>query len=157
MKFMVSRRGEYLLLSGITLIAVLARFWGIWHIPPGLHFDEAFECVQALDVLHGHRYPVFFEGNYGVEPTLIYLIALFFRLFGMSDLAGRLIAAAVGALTVPALHLLLRTVFWRQGRERAIRLGLLSALTLAVLYWHVHFSRLGIEPILVPLNVILAL
>ena len=157
MNLRISRRQEYLILAGITGVAALARFYHISHLPPGLHFDEAFENVQALGVLHGQGYPVFFEGNYGVEPTLIYLIALYFRLFGVSFLAGRLIAASAGVVTVPALYLLVRTVFWRQGRVRAVFLALLSALSLTVLYWHLHFSRLGIEPILVPLNVILAL
>lgn len=156
-KLTVSRRLEYLLIAGITLIAVLARFYRITVLPPGLHFDEAFENVQALGILNGPGFPVFFEGNYGVEPTFICLIALYYRLFGAHAIAGRLIAAAVGSLTVPALHLLVRTVFRREGRDRAVLLGLLSALSLALLYWHIHFSRLGIESILVPLNVILAL
>jgi len=153
----ISRRLELILLVAITLIAATARFWHITVLPPGLHFDEAFENVQALSVLHGQGMPVFFEGNYGVEPTLIYLIALFYAIAGPYAIAGRLIAAAVGSATVPALHLLVRTVYRKEGRDRAVLLGLLSALTLAVLYWHVHFSRMGIEPILVPLNAILAL
>ena len=191
------KRREYILLAGITLIAALARFYHITELPPGLHFDEAFENVQALDILAGRGYPVFFEGNYGVEPTLIYLIALYYRVFGVSALAGRLIAAAMGTLTVPALYLLVRAVFQvrttdgqddtairasgitkhppayggtkresdhlayeRTGeklQDRAVILGLLSTLSLALLFWHVHFSRLGIEPIFVPLNTILML
>ncbi len=163
------RRREYILLATITLAAAAARFYHITALPPGLHFDEAFENVQALDILAGRGYPVFFEGNYGVEPTLIYLIALYYRVFGVSALAGRIIAAAMGTLTVPALYLLVRAVFLqetaaRQGnkeaedeglaRSRASLIGLWSAASLALLFWHIHFSRLGIEPILVPLNTI---
>ncbi len=188
------KKREYILLVGITLIAAMARFYHITELPPGLHFDEAFENVQALSILAGRGYPVFFEGNYGVEPTLIYLIALYYRVFGVSALAGRLIAAAVGTLTVPALYLLVRALFQtrtadstdtrasavvqpplargvtkgksdhfacerteEKPQDRAVMLGLLSALSLALLFWHVHFSRLGIEPIFVPLNTILML
>jgi len=167
-----STRRAHILLAGVTLIAAAARFYRITTLPPGLHFDEAFENIQALSILSGHGYPVFFEGNYGVEPTLIYLIALFYRVFGVSALAGRLIAATVGTLSVPALYLLMRTVFLqgtaapqgdtdagagRSAESRAALVGLLSASSLALLFWHVHFSRLGIEPILVPLNATLML
>lgn len=166
------RRREYILLAAITLVAAAARFYHITALPPGLHFDEAFENVQALDILAGRGYPVFFEGNYGVEPTLIYLIALYYRLFGVSALAGRFIAATVGTLTVPALYVLVRAVFLsgtaaaQDTRNvaaedlvtaRASLIGLWSAASLALLFWHIHFSRLGIEPILVPLNAVLML
>ena len=154
----MGRLRNFCLVGAITGVAVVARFYGIHHTPPGLHFDEAFEAVQAIDVLHGRGYPVFFEGNFGVEPTFIYLVALFFRFFGVTHLAGRLVASAIGALTVPAVYFLTREIYRGQEGERwANRLALLSSLTLAVLFWHVHFSRLGIEPILVPLNAVFVL
>ena len=157
MRFNYLRRYEAWIIVGITVAAVLVRFGSISEIPPGLHFDEAFENVQALRVLETGEYPVFFEGNYGVEPTFIYLIALFYRLWGPSPAAGRLVAAAVGVVTVPAFYLFVRAAFRRTGRNRAILLASFSSLTLAFLYWHIHFSRLGIEPILVPLNAVIAL
>ena len=138
-KLRISRRQEYIFLAAITLLAICARFYRITELPPGLHFDEAFESVQALNVARGQGFPVFFEGNYGVDPAFIYLIALSHALFGPSAIAGRVIAAIIGSLTVPALHLLVRTVFLRQNRDKAVLLGLCSSLGLALLYWHIHF------------------
>jgi hypothetical protein len=52
-----------------------------------------------------------------------------------------------GTLTVPALYLLVRRLFARDGQSVAV----FSSLALAVSYWHIHFSHYGIRVILMPL------
>lgn len=139
----------------ITLGAVFLRFWALDRIPPGYHFDEAFEGLEAWKVLTLFGYhPIFFPGNFGVEPAFIYLTSLAFSLAGVTPTVQRAVAAAVGSLTVPALYALGRELE-RDGAPPGT--GLLAAWALGISYWHLTFSRVGIEPILVPLVGCLAL
>ena len=63
----------------ITALAAFLRFWQLDRIPPGFHYDEAFEALEAWRVLTRPGYhPIFFPGNFGVEPMFIYLTALAF-------------------------------------------------------------------------------
>src|SRR5450759_930278 len=67
----------------ITALAAAFRFWKLDSIPPGFHYDEAYEAGEAWRVITQPGYhPIFFPGNFGVEPMFIYLTALAFRLFG---------------------------------------------------------------------------
>ena len=144
---------EWLAVLALTLGAAAFRFYRLDAVPPGFHYDEAYEAVEALRVLQagGAYHPIFFPGNFGVEPLFIYLTALAFRLAGASPTAMRAVAAAVGTWTVPALYLLAREM--RRADPTLPRLfPLASAAALAGLRWHVHFSRVGIEPVLVPLD-----
>lgn len=146
-------KGEGLAVLALTLGAAAFRFYRLDAVPPGFHYDEAYEAVEALRVLQsgGTYHPIFFPGNFGVEPLFIYLTALAFRLAGASPTAMRAVAAALGTLTVPTLYLLAREM--RHADPALPRLfPLASAAALAGLRWHVHFSRVGIEPVLVPLD-----
>ena len=67
----------------ITALAAFLRFWQLDRIPPGFHYDEAYEALEAWRVLTQRGYhPIFFPGNFGVEPMFVYLTSLAFRLFG---------------------------------------------------------------------------
>jgi len=145
---------EPALLAGVCALAVFLRFYRLADLPPGFHHDEAFEAVEALKVLAGGYAPVFFRGNFGVEPLLIYLTALAFKLFGVSQVVMRGVMAICGSLSVPALYWLGRELSAAEPRLPR-RLGLMASAILAGLYWHVNFSRTGIEPALVPLCAIL--
>ena len=139
---------------GICALAAGLRFYRLADLPPGFHHDEAFEAVEALKVLAGGYAPLFFRGNFGVEPMFIYLTALAFRLFGASPVVMRGAMAACGALTIPLLYWLGREMEAAEPRLPR-RLGLISCAVLAGLYWHVNFSRAGIEPALAPLLAVL--
>lgn len=138
-----------------TLVAAILRLWALDRIPPGYHYDEAFEGLEAWKVLHNSAYrPIFFSGNFGVEPTFIYLTAGAFALFGAAPLVQRSMAGLVGILTVPLLYALGRELE-REGAPP--HSAFLAAWALAISYWHLTFSRVGIEPILVPLLLCLVL
>lgn len=143
-------------LAALVAVAAFLRFWQLDTIPPGYHYDEAFEGLEALKLLTQPGYhPTFFPGNFGVEPLFIYLTALAFQLFGAGPTTQRAVAALLGTVTVPALYGLAQEL--RRADERLpCFFPLLSAASLAILYWHVHFSRVGIEPVLVPLLFVLA-
>ena len=134
----------------ITALAAFLRFWQLDRIPPGFHYDEAFEALEAWRVLTQRGYhPIFFPGNFGVEPMFIYLTSLAFRLFGETPAVMRVVAALIGTLTVPALYALSRELM-RSDKLMPVALPLFAAFALAIMRWHIFFSRVGIEPILVP-------
>ncbi len=141
---------EALALLLIVLLAAALRFCCLKTLPPGLHFDEGFKGVTARALLGGTSPQLFFEEDMGEEPVAIYLVAFTLGLFGQEPWAIRLLSAIVGVLTVPLI--------WYLGRElfQSRATGLAAALVLAILYWHVSFSRIGMEPILVPFFATLA-
>ncbi|MCL7453005.1 MAG: hypothetical protein M8467_08125 [Anaerolineae bacterium] len=165
----------------ITLVGAILRFYRIGEVPPGLHFDEAFQGVMARGLLAGGPLPLFFPANQGEEPLAIYLVAAGLRLLGQEPWVIRLCSAVEGTLALPlawwlgrGLYRLARsiqpgsrggapagteagaTAGPQAGQLGEQVVGLGAALVLAILYWHLSFSRLGMEPILVPLFATLA-
>lgn len=129
----------------ILLLAALFRFYRLPELPPGLNFDEAGNGVAALDVLHGDA-KLWWRIGGGKEPLWPYLIAVSTAVLGPIPLALRLPAALAGVLTVAALLPLGRALFpHRPG------VALLAMLGLALSEWHLHFSRLGLRAVLLPL------
>ena len=158
--FAAPGRGRWRAGLGLALIVAVAaglRFWRLDATPPGFHYDEAYEALEAWRVLTQPGYhPIFFPGNFGVEPMFIYLTSLAFRLFGETPAVMRGVAAAVGTATVLAVYGLGRELA-RNDRRFPMAASWLAALALAVMRWHIIFSRVGIEPILVPLFLTLIL
>ena len=127
------------------------RFWQLGTLPPGYHYDEAYEGLEAWRLLTDPGYrPIVFSGNFGVEPLFIYLTAVAFRLFGADPVVQRGVAALIGTLTVPAVWLLAHEL--RQwDRRLPPSFPLWAAVVQAILFWTIHASRIGYEPGLVPL------
>jgi 4-amino-4-deoxy-L-arabinose transferase-like glycosyltransferase len=125
------------------------RVSALGDIPSGLYHDEAYNGLDALEVLEG-QWPIYFAANNGREPLFIYLIAATIGLLGRTPGALRLAAAISGTFTIPATYLMARAWFGR-------RTGLLSATILAVMLWHVHLSRVGFRAVTLPLTTALAL
>ena len=156
---MAMPRTNQLALLLIIVTAALLRFWQLDTLPPGFHLDESFEGLEAWRILVDPTYrPLFLTGNFGVPPLNSYLNALMFRVFMTlggepGPLAMRTTAACLGILGVIALYGLATEL--RKSDHVAIRLSpafpLFAAGTLAIMRWHIHFSRMGIEPIFVPL------
>lgn len=148
-------KNELFWLALIVLVAAFLRLYRLHEVPSGLYGDEAFKGVEARHLLRGGYLPIFFEGNYGEEPLYTYLVALSFLLFGASGWAIRLVAATVGLATIPLLYLLARELFPPEEGQPSL-VGLLAAFWLATSYWHITYSRFGIEPVLLPLIITLA-
>jgi 4-amino-4-deoxy-L-arabinose transferase-like glycosyltransferase len=136
-----SRRGWAFLLLAL-IVAFALRFWQLGDLPPGLYRDEAFNGLDALNVLQG-EHSLFFLANNGREPAYIYLTALTVALFGRTALAVRLPAALIGTATTWLTYRLTRSWF---GATTALFAAWLWAVTL----WPVHLSRIGLRPILLP-------
>ena len=150
-QFSVLRRHQanLLVFAGLLLVAAVFRLYALDRVPPGLFDDEATNGLDILAVLAGER-PIFFEANNGREPLFIYLQAVSVALFGRSAFALRLPAALVGVATVGSLYVLARLWF-------GPRVAALAGFGLAIAFWHVDLSRLGLRAISAPLFVILML
>ena len=118
-------------------------------VPPGLYHDEAYNGLDALQVLKG-QWQIYFAANHGREPLFIYLTTLPISILGRSPAALRLAAAVIGTLTIPITFVLARSWFGR-------RVGLLSGAVLAITLWHVHISRVAFRAVTLPLMVALTL
>lgn len=128
---------------------MVLRTFALGQVPPGLYHDEAYNGLDALEVLAGQR-PTYFAANHGREPLYIYLIAATIGFLGRTPGALRLAAAICGTLTIPAVYLMARRWFDR-------RVAALSAVVLAITLWHVHLSRIGFRAVALPLTTGLAL
>ena len=140
----------------LTIILVLlaaAAFFRLYPAtaPPGLYYDEAYNGVDALEVLRTGQWPIYFPHNSGREPLFLWLVTLSVATLGRTVLALRLPAVLVGLATVPATYLLVRAMFAGQDRTRSVALATLATAWLAVSHWHVHFSRMGFRAISLPL------
>jgi 4-amino-4-deoxy-L-arabinose transferase-like glycosyltransferase len=139
----------------ITALAGSLRLYQIERLPPGLSYDEAWNDLQALRVVQGKTHPVYFvdERRDVEEPLHIYLIAGLFMITGPQATGGRVISALLGTLAIPLLFLATREMLnalHSTAPPQSDIIALLSAFVLATLYWHVHYTRLGMEPSVVP-------
>ncbi len=138
----------------IASVAIFLRVYAMERLPPGLFSDEAVEGLDALDVLAGN-FAIWFHAGLGREPLFVYLVALSYRVFGVTPLATRLPALMAGLATIPATFFLVREwatgAFPQSPRQRVERLALLTTALLAISFWHIQMSRNAHRDILLPL------
>jgi DNA-binding beta-propeller fold protein YncE len=133
----------------LFVLALVPRLWQAADLPYGLWYDEAQGALEVRRVFHQGTYTPILN-TYGKDTSgFFYLISALSLILGDNILAARSAAALVGALTVPVTYLLGRELFgWR--------VGLAAGLLLAFSRWHLNFSRLGFNPISLPLCATLA-
>ncbi|MFN8490801.1 MAG: hypothetical protein U0350_24630 [Caldilineaceae bacterium] len=156
----MSRTRRWLILVVILGVAIGLRLWRIDRVPPGFYFDESFEGLEAWRILTDPTYrPIFLTGNFGVDPLNSYanagMFALFRRFGGEAGpVAMHVTAACFGVLAVLTLYGLAHELQRLEDKAKpklSTAFPLLAMASLAVMRWHIHFSRMGIEPILTPL------
>jgi len=130
-----------LILSFIFIIGLGLRVWRVGNYPP-LLWDEASLGYNAYSILktgkdeYGQSLPLIFKSFGDYKPGFyIYLTIPFIWLMGLSQLAVRLPAVILGSLTSVIFYLLIKEI------TRNEKLSLVSAVVLALLPWHIHFSR----------------
>jgi 4-amino-4-deoxy-L-arabinose transferase-like glycosyltransferase len=147
-----TRRGRvWGALAAITIFAALVRYWQITTLPPGYWYDEAHKSLVALEIARGLQAPIYVTDNTGLEAGYFWLLALIFKIFGPSYYGTRALSAFLGALTVPLTYWSIRTLYHPNSNSNPDLIALASAGLLSFLLWHVHWSRLGLETISVPL------
>ncbi len=144
------RKREYLCLALLMLLAAVLRLYRLESIPVGMSVDEAEDGYFAKRILRGEEHPFFIAGNFGEEPMHTYLVALSFTLWGISLWAIRFVSAFAGLLAMPVAFWLAKELFARQQSPPSL-LPLLSAFFLATSYWHIIYSRAGLEVVSLPL------
>jgi hypothetical protein len=145
----ISIRYSLFALVAVLLVAASLRLIAVGQVPPGLYHDEAYNGLDAVEVLRGHL-SIYFPANNGREPLFIYLVTVAVGVLGKSPFALRLPASFVGLLTVAATAAAGRALFSR-------RVGVLAAAVLAVTLWHVHLSRVSFRAVLLPLFIALTI
>ncbi|MEZ4866905.1 MAG: hypothetical protein R3C14_36625 [Caldilineaceae bacterium] len=143
---MTWHRRDWLWLLALTLLAASLRFYKLGEVPPGFQFDEAFNAIDAEQVWYGNR-PLFLPANGGREPLYTYYQAALGTFLGFTVYSLRLASALAGIVTIPVTYWLLCTLL----RQRARTIALFTSLTLAISFWHLHFSHYGIRVIMMPL------
>ena len=115
----------------MAAVAVGLRVWGLNQL--GYNTDEAVYAGQAAaiarDPILKDIFPIF-----RAHPLLFqFLLALVFS-FGVSDLAGRLLAVAIGLATVYLVYRVGKMLY-------GVKAGLLAGLFFALMPYHVVVSR----------------
>ena len=123
------------------------RFYRLGDVPAGLHYDEAFNGLDALALVDIPLtdWPIFFNDNYGREPLFIWLSGLAHALFGPSIWTARFISALSGVLLIPATAWLGWQIapLLRVGNRQ--QFALWSAAAILALLWSQIFARFGIR------------
>lgn len=133
--------------TAVLLLAAFFRLYALQDVPPGLAQDEILDADIASFIRHGEN-AFFFREGYGHEPLYHYLAVPFAPLLGDNYLASRLPSVYLGMVLVA---LCLRWAKREFGGVTAVATGAL----LAVSWWPVVFSRLGIRPISEPVVLLL--
>lgn len=129
----------------IFIIAAALRLIALDTTPPGLQHDEVFHGHDAVTVLLGHH-PLYFTSNAGNEPLFIYLMSITIGLSGHTGWGIRLAAAICGLLTLLFTYLWIRRAFNQ-------RTALLASALLAINFWPLFLSRVGLRAASVPMMV----
>jgi 4-amino-4-deoxy-L-arabinose transferase-like glycosyltransferase len=144
------RRKNWIILALIVLIGAFFRFYRLGTIPEGFFSDEAAVGYNAYSLVKtgkdefGKPWPLFFTSfGEGKLPLYVYQAVPTVWLLGPTELAVRLPGAFFGTLTVLVWFFLLQELLRLSlVKERwRVPIGLTSTLVLAVMPWHIHFSR----------------
>ncbi len=120
----------------VIVIAVLMRTHKLDEFPPGCFSDEGWNGLEAVRILEGKEYPLYIERNTQNPAFFFYTLAFCFKFCGISLESVRMVSVISGVLTVLGVYFLLGAMFNRTT-------GILGALLLAGMRWHVNFSRIG--------------
>jgi hypothetical protein len=143
-----SRQGWVFLATAVLLLAAVFRLIWLSEVPPGLAQDEVLDADIATFIRQG-EHALFFRHGYGHEPLYHYYAAPFQAVLGDNILSIRLPAAFLGLLLVAL------TLRWAR-RDFGPVVAISAGLGLAISWWPVIFSRIGIRPILEPMLLVVA-
>ena len=144
----MTRIRRWSLILIILFVAAALRLAALDIVPPGLQHDEVFHGHDAVTVLLGYH-PLYFTSNAGNEPLFIYLMSATINLFGRNVLGIRMAAVICGLLTVVFTYLWIR-------RAYNPRTALIAAALLAVNFWPLFLSRVGLRAASLPMMAALA-
>ncbi len=128
--------------TAVLLVAAIFRLFMLHDVPPGLAQDEVLNA-DIVQFIRGGYHALFFREGFGHEPLYHYFSVPFQVLLGDNVLSIRVPAVTLGLLLVAL------TLRWAR-REFGVGTAVLTGIGLAVSWWPIVFSRVGIRPILEP-------
>jgi len=137
---------HYLYLIVILSIAAFFRFYKLTTVPSGMINDTAAIAYNAYSIIKtgkdefGKPFPLIFESfGEGKLPLYVYQALPWVALFGLNVFAANFSSAFFSLLTVFVLYFLALELFAKEKSKHSIALW--STLMLAIMPWHIHFSR----------------
>lgn len=126
------KQKDNLYLISIICVAFFLRFWDIgWN---GFNGDESIYSGQAASMLGVQEFLDDFS-LFRAHPILLQsLVSIAFAIFGIYDTVARTVPVIFGSLTVFVTYLVAKQLFDK-------KIGLISCLILALLPFHIVFSR----------------
>lgn len=136
-------RRTVLPLALLTLLAFFLRVWQLDKAPPGWRDDELINSLVISQKVIDGDWAVYYPDASGHEALYHILNAAMLAFFGPGEAGIRLLSTILGTLTVPLTFLVGKRLFGRQ-------VGFLAAALLAVGFWSLMYSRIGIRHISLP-------
>jgi 4-amino-4-deoxy-L-arabinose transferase-like glycosyltransferase len=141
----INRQKNYICLLAVIILAGFLRFYNLSYNPNGFFCDEASIGVNAYSLLKsgkdewGNVWPLFFKafGEYK-NPIQTYTALPLIFLGGLNEFSVRSVSVLYSLLGIIAIFLLGRSFY-------GTKVGLASALLLAICPWSVHISRNSLE------------
>ncbi|MFQ3536364.1 MAG: hypothetical protein SNJ58_10850 [Aggregatilineales bacterium] len=145
-------------LVAILLLGAWLRLGDLSLYLPDMTSDHVEKALDAQKVLDGDR-SVFFPNNGGREVFQMYFIALLHQVTGIpiSFELLKLASGLEGLLTILLAYWLGRAMYGEENQRLGNWVGVLMAAFVAISYWHIMLSRLGLRIALTPLIVTLIL
>lgn len=140
----------------VILLGSILRIYDLSNLPISLFGDEvdvgyhAWSLITTLKDYTGHFLPTYIQSlSESRAPLLMYFVAPFVGILGPSAFSVRLPVAILGIINILQIYFLGRSLFPKTN------VPILSAFLLAIMPWHVHYSRAAFEVTLL-LTLILA-
>lgn len=136
---------RYLILTIIVILSIFIRSYNIGNYPE-INADEAALAYNAYSLVStgadefGTSWPFTFRSFDDYKPGVyVYLVLPFIKTLGLNTLSIRLPSLIMSAISIWTLYFLVQRMF-STSRHR-VAIGLVASLTLALMPWHIHFSR----------------
>ena len=125
------------LVSLLTLMALLIRFWDIGSVPSAPAGDESAIALETIRILNGEWIGIWSGAALGNPAGHMFWVAPFFWLGGATLTMLRLSSAVLGVALVPVCYLMVRMLF-------PFPVALVAAAGLVFFSWFVIIFRIGI-------------
>ncbi len=138
----------YLILFAIFVLALVLRIYKLNDFPVGFHIDESSLGYNGYSLLYtgkddnGKPWPLYVDMFGDNRPSGYHYLTIFpIKILGLSEFSTRLPGALFGSITIFVIFFFVIALF------KDKRLGLVSALLVAIAPWSVVLSRASAESI----------
>lgn len=135
----------------ILIVGAYFRFSNLEAYPPDMTSDHVEKALDSQMISEGYR-PVFLPNNGGREVAHFYLLAILHDVLNvpMNFNLLKLATGLEGMLGILVAYWLGRAFIGEENPQLGNLTGLALAALIAISYWHIMLSRLGLRIILTP-------